>query len=314
MVNIDMPVLSASLVLFHTKPELYVPAIQSFLDGLKNGFLIVLDNSAEPTTHPIFNNPCVHYIFHGRNVGFGAGHNIAFSHCYGKSDFHLVLNPDVEFENPVLPSLTALLKTNAEISAVMPRIIYPDGSMQQLCKLLPTPADLLIRRFIPSPFKTIVEHLNQRYELHGLRQDRLSDVPVLSGCFLLVRTRLLEQLGGFDERYFMYMEDVDLIRRLNKLGRIVYMPLVTVSHVYAKESYRNRRLLMYHLKSAIKYFNKWGWFFDKERRSRNQTALMLLKISKEEIIYFPEIRAKDSSKSAEFGRNAKSNDENALIE
>lgn len=268
-----MTIISASLVLFHAKPEVYVPAVRSFLDDAETGFLVVVDNSSSPTEHPIFADSRIQYIFNGRNVGFGAGHNIGIRACLGRSDFHLILNPDVEFGGHVLSSLAALLQANSDIGVVMPRILYPDGSLQQLCKMLPTPADLLFRRFIP--FRSIVDGLNRRYELHGLPQDRPVDVPTLSGCFLLARTDLLEKVGGFDERYFMYMEDVDLVRRLGDLARTVYVPQVAVIHAYAKGSYVNRRLLGYHLKSAVKYFHKWGWFIDKTRRSRNRAAAAL---------------------------------------
>jgi GT2 family glycosyltransferase len=88
-----------------------------------------------------------------------------------------------------------------------------------------------------------------------------------------VRTALLQQLGGFDERYFMYMEDVDLVRRIGDLARTVYMPSVHVVHAYAKGSYRNRKLLGYHLQSARKYFAKWGWTIDPIRSQRNRRIL-----------------------------------------
>lgn len=156
----------------------------------------------------------------------------------------------------------------------MPRIEYPDGELQRLCKLLPTPFDLIFRRFLP--IKLVQQLINQRYELHNLAQDRLTDVPSLSGCFLLVRTSLLENVGGFDERFFMYMEDVDLVRRIGMQARTVYDPSVKIIHAYEKGSYSNKRLLRYHLESAIKYFNKWGWFFDHHRRLKNRDAIRQL--------------------------------------
>jgi len=67
-------------------------------------------------------------------------------------------------------------------------------------------------------------------------------------------------LGGFDERYFMYMEDVDLVRRCASLGKVKYLPKMTVVHEFSKGSYHNPKLLRYHVCSAIMYFNKWGWF------------------------------------------------------
>lgn len=167
------------------------------------------------------------------------------------------------------------MSVEADIGALMPKIIYPNGELQRLCKLLPTPSHLIFRRFVPS--LRLRNYINDTYELNGLRQDLPSDIPSLSGCFLLVRSSVLQQTKGFDERYFMYMEDVDLIRRIGDIARTVYDPKVSVRHSYGKGSYRNRKLLYYHIRSAVKYFNKWGWFFDPVRATRNRQTLAILK-------------------------------------
>ena len=157
----------------------------------------------------------------------------------------------------------------------MPRINYPDGTLQRLCKLLPTPVDLILRRFVP--VRSVQNAINNRYEMHDLPQDCLVDVPTISGCFLIVRTELIRRLGGFDERFFMYLEDVDLVRRIGDIARVVYEPKVSVTHAYAKGSYRNKKLLAYHIASAVRYFGKWGWFWDPVRAERNRRTLNKIK-------------------------------------
>ena len=112
--------------------------------------------------------------------------------------------------------------------------------------------------------------------MYALRQDALQDVPTISGCFMLLRTDVFRRFGGFDERYFMYMEDVDLVRRIGASHRVVYDPRVWVVHGYGKGSYRNNKLLYYHIRSAVQYFFKWGWFFDRERTARNGSAVRRL--------------------------------------
>lgn len=77
----------------------------------------------------------------------------------------------------------------------------------------------------------------------------------------------------FDERFFMYCEDFDLIRRIHCVAKTVYYPNVSIVHNHTKESYKNRKMLMTHIKSAIKYFNKFGWLFDKERNQMNNKIL-----------------------------------------
>jgi len=266
--------ISASLVLFHNEPEMYSCAISSFIEGC-DGTLYIVDNSFKALQHELFCHPRVKYIFAGRNLGFGAAHNLALTQLTSPSDVHLILNPDISFDSQVLPSLVTLLQMEADIGAVMPRVIYPNGNHQYLSKLLPSPLDLIFRRFLP--IVLLQEHINRRYELHSLRQDRNSDIPSLSGCFLLIRTAVLQDIGGFDERYFMYMEDVDLIRRVGDVARTVYCPSISVTHGYGKGSYHNTKLLSYHLNSAVKYFNKWGWFYDPIRTTRNRRILATIK-------------------------------------
>lgn len=264
---------SASLVLFHNKPEVYCVAIKSFLDAC-DGTLYIVDNSLTPLQHEYFSHPRVMYIYPGKNLGFGAAHNLALAHLRAPSGVHLILNPDISFGTEVIRHLVSRMSAETDIGALMPKIVYPNGELQRLCKLLPTPLHLIFRRFIP--FSRLREYINAVYELHGLRHDIPSEVPSLSGCFLLVRSSVLNTLKGFDERYFMYMEDVDLIRRIGDIARTVYDPAVSVLHGYGKGSYRDKKLLHYHIRSAIKYFNKWGWFFDSVRASRNRRILAYL--------------------------------------
>jgi GT2 family glycosyltransferase len=261
------------MVLYHNPPELFGPAIQSFLDFDTNARIAIVDNSATPLVHELFQHDRVVHIFTGRNLGFGSGHNLGFNRV-AAGDFHLLLNPDVRFSAGVVGTLLSYAASDSAIGAVMPRICFPDGSLQRLCKLLPTPFDLLLRRFIAVPF--LQDRHRRAYELMGLPQDRISDVPSLSSCFLLLRAPLFRELGGFDERYFMYMEDVDLIRRIGDRARTVYYPFVTIEHAYGKGSYRSKRLLGYHILSALKYFSKWGWWFDAARTRRNADMLRTL--------------------------------------
>jgi GT2 family glycosyltransferase len=267
--------LTGSLVLYRNESAIFEAAIHCFLDGSEGSLLFVIDNSEKPLASTLFQHPRVRYVFAGRNLGFGAGHNLALSLIDKLSSTpaqgHLFLNPDVTFGPNILPTLLAELTHDPRIGAVMPQVLFSDGQLQRLCKLLPTPADLMLRRFLP--IQAWVDALNHRYELFDLPQVGKQDVPSLSGCFLLVRGQLLKHIGGFDERYFMYMEDVDLVRRIGDHARTVYIPSVAITHGYSKGSYLNLKLLRYHLRSARIYFNKWGWLFDRERSQRNRLTL-----------------------------------------
>jgi GT2 family glycosyltransferase len=267
--------ISASLVLFHNPVAMVQRAIDCFLASEAHGPLVIIDNSTYALFPEPFSSPKVIYHHLGRNIGFGAAHNAALDFLDTHSDLHLIMNPDVYFTAETLPYVYRVMQENPDIGAAMPQIVYPDGTLQQLCKLLPSPMDLIVRRFIP--IQSFREALDARYELHGLPQDRMSFVPTLSGCFLFVQTALLQQLRGFDTRYFMYMEDVDLVRRIGDVANTAYIPGARVTHEYSKGSYYNKKLLHYHISSAIKYFMKWGWFFDSARKFRNIKVLGIIK-------------------------------------
>ena len=98
------------------------------------------------------------------------------------------------------------------------------------------------------------------------------NVPVLSGCFMFLRTSALKDVGLFDENIFMYLEDTDLSRRIHTKYKTIFYPKVQITHEYAKESNKSKKLLKYHIQSAIYYFNKWGWVFDKQRDEINQNS------------------------------------------
>lgn len=233
----------------------------------------LVDNSPTNAIGKTFND--VDYIFTGSNLGFGKANNIAIQKSIDEGiDYHLLVNPDISFEKGVIQELVKFMDHNTDVGLVTPKVLYPDGSLQQLCKLIPTPFDLIGRRFLNwGPFKNYIKKRNRMYELQFADYDQQMDVPILSGSFMLIRTSMLQQVGFFDERYFMYLEDFDLCRRIGEISRTVYNPKVYVTHEYKKGSYFNYRLLAYHMVSALKYFFKWGWIYDKKRILKNKACL-----------------------------------------
>jgi len=271
--------LNISIVLYHNREEQIKKAIESVLNTDLNITLYLVDNSSTDSLRELERiDKRIVYIFNNSNLGFGKAHNIALKKSIEKNiPYHLVLNPDVYFEKGVLEELYDFMENNKDVGLVMPKVLYPDGNIQYLCKLLPTPLDLFGRRFLSfGPFKKIVEKRNEIYELRFTGYDKIMEVPYLSGCFMFIRTEVLKKVGLFDERFFMYLEDTDLSRRIHRVAKTVYYPYVHIYHEYGKGSYKSLKLLYYHIKSAIKYFNKYGWFFDKEREEINRKILKKL--------------------------------------
>lgn len=230
-----------------------------------------MDNSTEDSMRYQFISPQIEYIFNGRNLGYGAGHNLAIEKVIGKSDYHLILNPDVEFDPVVLDRLHDYMQANTKVGLVMPKVFYKNGQLQHLCKKLPSPTDLIMRRFMPSPIKSLFKKKMEEYELKHKDYNSIMEIPNLSGCFMFIRTQVFSQIGFFDERYFLYLEDTDLCRRINENYYTMYYPEVSIVHGYSKASYRSFKLMKLHLQSSIKYFNKWGWFRDARRVLVNYT-------------------------------------------
>jgi GT2 family glycosyltransferase len=268
--------LNISIVLYHNREEQIKKAIESVLNTDLNITLYLVDNSSTDSLRELERiDKRIVYIFNNSNLGFGKAHNIALKKSIEKNiPYHLVLNPDVYFEKGVLEELYDFMENNKDVGLVMPKVLYPDGNIQYLCKLLPKPLDLFGRRFLNlGPFRKIVEKRNEIYELRFTGYDKIMEVPYLSGCFMFIRTEVLKKVGLFDERFFMYLEDTDLSRRIHRVAKTVYYPYVYIYHEYGKGSYKSLKLLYYHIKSAIKYFNKYGWLFDKEREEINRKIL-----------------------------------------
>jgi GT2 family glycosyltransferase len=271
-----MKSINVSIVLFKNDEHIVKKAIYSCINSFIINKIYLIDNSSTDTLSCLSNiDSRIEYIFNNANLGFGKAHNIALKKSIEKNiPYHLVLNPDVYFEKGVLEELYNFMENNPDVGLVMPKVLYPDDTFQYLCKLLPTPFDLFGRRFLNfDPFRKIIEKRNEIYELRFTGYDKIMEVPYLSGCFMFIRTEVLKKVGLFDERFFMYLEDTDLSRRIHRVSKTVYYPEVSIYHEYGKGSYKNPKLLKYHLDSAIKYFNKYGWLFDKERDEINKKTL-----------------------------------------
>ena len=205
------------------------------------------------------------------NRGYGAAHNIALRRSLDDDvDYHLVVNSDIVFDPIIIGQLCEYMDSHLDVGQVMPRVTYPDGSLQYLCKCLPTPFDLFGRRFLP---KRLTMQRNHRFELRFTGYDKEMNVPYLSGCFMLFRVSALRDVGLFDERFFLYPEDIDITRRIHRSYKTMFYPYCTIVHDHRRESYKSLRMTWVHIVNMCKYFNKWGWVFDAERTKVNNETL-----------------------------------------
>lgn len=257
--------ITASLVIYHNSRR----EINTLLDSILRSpidKLYIIDNSRHDLYRTLEQrSPRICYI-HNINDGYGAAHNIAMREAIRlRAKYHIVINPDIYFSQGTIESLAEYMDNNKDIGWVMPKILYPSGEVQHLCKLLPTPYDLIIRRFLS---KRLLGRVRDKF--NPKISDRELNMPYLSGCFMFLRVSALRKVGLFDERFFMYGEDLDLSRRMHQQYKTIYYPGAAVVHAHRAESYHSGKMLWVHIENIAIYFNKWGWFFDPERRVVNK--------------------------------------------
>lgn len=262
--------ITASIVTYKNDIDILKKTFESFLNTELYVKLYVIDNSCDSAIKNLCEKYAVEYIAQ-KNKGFGAGHNFILRKNELLGKYHLILNPDVYFEKNVLKTLFDYMEIHKDVGNIMPKIYYPNGEMQYLCKLLPKPINWIGRILIP--FKKIKEKLDYYFEMRFTDYNHIMQVPYLSGCFMFLRSEAIEKVGVFDEGIFMYGEDTDLNRRIGRYYQTLFYPKVSITHNFEKGSHKELRLFIIHVKAAIYYFNKWGWFCDRERKIINNQII-----------------------------------------
>lgn len=259
---------SVSIVTFKTPVEEMERCLASLRSDVV-GKVYVVDNASDPVMERLCRrHPEVTYM-PGENIGYGAGHNRALRQALADPTalYHLVLNSDVSFSPEILPAMAAEMARRPDVGQLHPQVLNPDGTPQYTVRRLPTPLDVFGRRFLPA---RLMRARNDRYLLRARPLDRELDVPYHQGSFMLLRLDALRRVGLFDERFFMYPEDIDLTRRIHEHYKTLYWPHVTVVHDHRAASYHSLRMTAIHAVNLMRYFNKWGWWIDPRRRAANR--------------------------------------------
>lgn len=252
-------IVSISIVT-HNNEKTIKDCLDSIFKNIKNinfKIIIVDNNSSDNTVEIIENNFKNIKLMQNDNIGFGVAHNIAIKLGTGK--YHLVLNPDIIFIENSLKKLVNFMDKNCNIGLVSPKILLSNGSIQYLCRRLPSLFSFIIIRFMPKFIRKFFQARIDYYEMRETSYNRIMDVLFLTGAVMLIRSSVLDKVGGFDENFFMYFEDIDLCRRIQKISRTVFYPYTSVIHLWEGGTRKNFQLLLISIRSAIYYFSKWGW-------------------------------------------------------
>lgn len=192
--------LTISIVTYNTNKEELLKVLQCLEKIKVNKRIFISDNSENQDIKKVIedlNSNQIEYIFNNSNKGFGAGHNVVINKLISNSkisEFHLIINADIYFEENIIEKIVEYMKNHNEIGQIGPRIRDFEGKFS-------------------------------------------------------------------------------LCRRIGQKYKVIYFPEAEIFHEHGKASYKSRKLMMFHVKSAIKYFNKWGWFFDKERKVKNRNCM-----------------------------------------
>ena len=251
--------ITASIVIYNEDIGILRNTIDCFL-SIKNFTrkIYLIDNTLNSDYEEFDQYKSLEYVPVKENIGFGAGHNRIIDRIKGESRFHLILNPDVGFEYGIFNALIDALEPESNTMMIAPKVLFPDRSFQNSCRRFPTIKELIVRRIsvLQPLFKKTIK--DGEYADKDLSKPFFADY--LTGCFQLYKTNDFVEINGFDERYFLYMEDVDICRKIDAANKKkMYFPDVEIVHVLKKGSNKNMRLFFRHFISALKYFNKWGY-------------------------------------------------------
>lgn len=270
---------SICIVCYNTRPSQLLELIDSLsvaVKSTKKQFALsiipvyIVDNSASTETwnhlknkhSDYFNQPQLefHYISGHGNIGYGSAHNLILDKL--SSDFHLILNPDVIVDKESLVNAITVINEGTNVIGLSPHAENMVGEKQHLCKRYPSLFTLFIRGVLTANKGRFFTARLSNYEMRELSQKEDSkNIPLISGCFMLLDTRVLKDVGGFNESYFLYFEDFDLSIRVRKYGELVYSPKVRIKHLGGGASKKGLRHILAFVRSGFRFFNTHGWRF-----------------------------------------------------
>lgn len=270
----EKPLLSA-IILNYRSPQFTVRCVQNLrqqtiADRME---IIVVDNASQDDSIGVLRNRLREYanvriVETPENLGFGGGNN--YGEKFARGEYLLILNPDTDPPPDGLERLIALLKADPTIGIIAPALVFPDGAVRESCRSFPRVSDVIAKR---TPLGTMFPHLLTRYLQRAEARTGMRDVDWMVGAFLLMERALYGELGGFDERYFLFFEDTDLCRRCWERGkRVVYCADMRAADREQRLSGQGIFPILTthvgrtHLRSAVKYFWKW-WKHPLPRRA-----------------------------------------------
>ena len=243
--------LSMCIVTYNSENKIgaAVSSIKEFTKNIDYKLFVFDNGSIDNTKNTVLTaDPDANFIENNANLGFGKANNLVIPHI--NSEYHAIINPDIRIENDVLSEICNYMDKHPDVVMATPKILFPDKSEQHLPKLKPKFIYLLARR---TPFfkKKAIE-----YTMEDRVITEPTEIDQCSGCFAVIRSDIFKKLNGFDERFFMYMEDADLTLRAKNYGKVIFLPQFHVVHEWERSSSKSLKYLMIHISSMFKFLWK----------------------------------------------------------
>ncbi len=241
--------ITASIVTYNDADRAPI-TVQSVIENTKKYplKLYVIDNSSSDSTVDLIEKSGQAIVLKNeKNLGFGAAHNVVLEQGIGK--YHFVINPDITLSSDVISDVVDFFENNPDVVMAMPKILNEDGTEQKLPKQRPTFKRLFLGRFLKG--------VRNEYAWVSRDITEPCEINFCTGCFFCIRGEIFERLCGFDERYFMYLEDADLTLRAKPKGKVMMLPQFSVTHAWERESSKNLKYLIIHIISSFKFLLKW---------------------------------------------------------
>lgn len=227
--------------------ERYLTSLNKHLP--KNAEVIIVDSGSTDKTVKIIKKFKVQLIESKENIGFGRGNNLAAKASSG--EFLLLLNPDTELIDDSITKLLEFAQQHLEAGIVVPKLMKFDGSVQESVSKLPT---------IVGAIKEYYLGIKNSYKFYTPQGNEYVEVENAVGAAMLINKKIFEKAGGFDKKYFLYFEDLDLCRKVRKMGyQIIYYPKAVFKHIVGAaggDSQKRREWL----KDSARLYH--GWFYE----------------------------------------------------
>lgn len=248
--------ISAGIVTYNDFEEAKLAA-NTVLEYCPQAELYIIDNASADGTGPQMQS-----ALQGRakvrvlseNIGFGKGHNSVIPEL--TSQYHFVLNPDIQIRSDVMQKMCDWMDAHPEAVMATPQLFFPDGRKQNLPRRAPSFLGLLARQV---PNFAPLQRFDRHYTMLDEDLTQPHEIQFCTGSFFCMRTEVFRKMGGFDPGYFMYVEDADITRKAMQYGKVYLLPQFSAIHAWHRNPSRDAKHFTMQLGSMMRYFKRWGF-------------------------------------------------------